>query len=409
MRTHFIARWIFILLAAQGVVHAGENRAPETPGSGFAAAVGAATAEGAARATKLQPREHGLWAGEWLMAGSDLEENVYSILRIRDVDAGGFSYETECRDIPYGPNAVRSGEERARFQGPLEAWHPETGTYFRLSIHPDDRHDRTLEMEPVQCSHADTPGNLFVFRRSVFRAGFDCDRAATDVEHAICGNELIALGDFEMGTLYRELLDRLPDNAAQGLRVGQRAWLRQRDRGCRSKEGVDAVCIARLYADRLAALARLAEPRLGAGPRFDAAYALARIIGGEDLRRDTAARLAMYPLAMNPAGPVAWRADQDGLLLEQVYVKTRIVWPADVDFRYSDMLYVAFDGTVWTVEHTETAEPLHPDSGIRPDRLWLGAGRAPLTIRTEAEPGAPHPPPVARWLEERRVDVDSSR
>ena len=359
---------------------------------------------GCGPAVVLPEGEYGLWEGQWVMEGSDLDENYYSILRIGAVHSGGFSYETECRDIPYGPNAEWSGEKRARFEGSLEACSPEPETRLRLSVDPDDRHARMIEMKPLQCSHTDAPSNLFVFRRTVFRAGFDCARAGTRVEHAICGNELIARGDFEVGELYRELRASLPEDLAQELRIGQRAWLRLRNDRCTSGKVVDEACLAQLYADRLVTLARLADPTLGDGDLFDSAFALARIVRGVDLRLDTAARLAMYPLAMDPAGETDWRAGPDGLLYEQTYVKTIIVWPSNVEVRYTDMLYVDRYGTVWTVEYTEPSQPLHRDSGIQLDRLWLEVGREPLTVRTDADPDAPYPPRVARWLDERGAD-----
>ena len=86
--------------------------------------------------------------------------------------------------------------------------------------------------------------------RSGFRASFDCDRAATDVERAICDSGPITRGDFEMGVLYRRLLDRLP------------------------------------------------------------------------------------------AGALVWQATAGGLLFEQAYTRTRTAWPADVEFRYTDMVFV---------------------------------------------------------------------
>ena len=49
----------------------------------------------------------------------------------------------------------------------------------------------------------------------------------------------------------------------------------------------------------------------------------------------------MYPLEMKPDGAecaVEWHADESGVLLEQTYVETRIVWPADAEFRYSEHL-----------------------------------------------------------------------
>ena len=384
------------------------SRASEQPDLSVVADKGAIEPPGCEAAVALPEGEYGLWEGEWVMEGSKVVDNVYSILRIRAVDARGFAYETECRDIPYGPNALWSGEKQARFEGSLEACSSEPETRFRLRLDPDDRHTRTLEMKPIQCSHTDVPSNLFVFKRTVFRAGFDCARAGTPVEHEICGNELLARGDFEASELYRELRASLPEDRAQALRTGQRAWLRLRNDRCTSGEVADEACLAHLYADRLVALARLADPQLGDSDGFDSTYALARIVAGADLRLDTAARLAMYPLRLDPAGVVDWQAGPDGLLFERVYVDTRVVWPADVEFRFSDMFYVDVDGMVWTVEHTETAEPLHPDSGIKPDRLWLEAGRGPLTVRTEAEAHAPYPPRVARWLDERRT-TDSSK
>lgn len=359
-------------------------------------------------ATALQEGEHGLWEGEWVMKGSKIADESHSILRIRKVDSEGFAYETECRDVPSGTNAYWSGEKRARFESAVAACTPEPETRFRLRVDPDDRHARTLEMEPLQCSHTDTPGNVFVFERTVFRAGFDCALAATPVEHAICGNELIARGDFEASELYRGLRNTLPEDQALELRNGQRAWLRLRNDRCTSGEAADETCLARLYGDRLVGLARLKDPHLGVGEGFDSAYALARIVRGTDLRLDTAARLAMYPLAMDPAGEVNWRADPDELLFEQAYVDTRTVWPGEVEFRYSDLLYVGRDGTVWTVEHVDTTAPPPPDSGIRADRLWAEAGRDPLAVRTEAGSDAPYPPAVAHWLDERGA-ADSAR
>ena len=356
-----------------------------------------------AQTPELQTQEYSLWEGEWLEVGSDLEENIYTILRIREVDGEGYLFETEYRDIPYGPNAIWSGENQAVFQSPLSATHAATATRFTLSVNPDDLHDRQLEMTSLPSAHNDASSGTFIFRRTVFRAGFDCERAGTLVEHAICGNELLALGDFELGVLYRELQDSLTIGAEEELRLEQRSWLLRRNRDCGSEDAVDETCLAHLYADRLVALARRSEPHLGAAPRFNAAYGLARIVLGADLRRDTAFRLAMYPQQMDTAGSATWQADPDGLLFEQAYTSTRNVWSANVDFRFADMLYVDWYGTVWTVQLTETVEPLHPDSGIGLDQLWMVIHRDPLTIRTEAQPGAPRPEPVARWLAEHGV------
>jgi len=391
--------WAILVLAA-----ADSSRSDEQSESAIVPDSVVNEQSGCGPAVVLPKGEYRLWEGEWVMEGSDIAENVYSILRIHAVHSGGLVYGTECRDIPYGPNATWSNIKEARFEGSLQACSPDSETRLRLSVDPDDRHARVIEMKPLECSHTDVPSNLFVLRRTIFRAGFDCARAGTPVEHAICGNELIAQGDFEVGELYRKLRSSLPEDLAQELRSGQRAWLRLRNDRCTSGDVADETCLAHQYADRLATLSRLADPTLGGGDLFDSSYALAQIVRGTDLRLHTAARLAMYPLAMDPAGETDWQAGPDGLLFEQTYVKTRIVWPSNVEFRYSDMLYVDRDGTVWVVEYTETAQPLPSDWSVRADRLWLSAGREPLTVQTETEPGAPYPPRVARWLDEHGVD-----
>ena len=304
-----MALWLFVLLLSfQGLAEANGNRGTGSSDPEVAAAPAAATRAGVVGApVVLRSHEYGLWSGEWLLSGSDFEENVYTILRIRDVHPGGFSYETECRDIPYGPNATWwSGEELAEFRGPLNASNAGNRTRFRLRVNPRDRHDRSLRMTPLQCSHTDAPGDAFVFRRPVFRAGFDCARAATPVERAVCGNELIARGDLEMGALYRSLLSALSGERAEQLRSGQRAWLKERN-ACGAGDAADVVCIARQYAGRIAALSRLADPALGQGQRFDAAYVLALLRRGADLRAETIVRLAMFPLVMKTAGAMSWR------------------------------------------------------------------------------------------------------
>lgn len=163
-----------------------------------------------------------------------------------------------------------------------------------------------------------------MFQRSIYRPGFDCDQAATSVEMAICRNELIALGDREMTSVYRELLGEFPAEAAAGLRSSQCAWLNDRNRSCLSGDAMDNICLARHYSDRLAALAKLRDPSMGVELRYDAAYAVALVNSGRDLRHDTPTRLAIYPQWLADTGEIQWQADESGLLFEQTYVATEL-------------------------------------------------------------------------------------
>ncbi|WP_419937585.1 RDD family protein [Candidatus Palauibacter sp.] len=356
--------------------------------------------------------EYEVWVGDWYdESATHLDDNIYYRLGISAVHAYGFAYELEYHDVPYGPNAYWSGERSARFVGPRRAEDPMTGHVFLLSVDPVDRHARvidvlegrpgTLKWSPA--GGPETGNGQFVFSRSAFRAGFDCDQAATPVEITICHDELLALGDLEMNELYRELVESAAIEQERSLRIGQRAFLTQRNGDCEKDDGVDRGCIARLYANRLVALRRIEDPSLGVGPRFDADYARALLRRGSDLRRHTDARLAMYPLEMRvgeTGATVDWQSDESGLLYEQTYTDTRIVWPADVEIRYSDMFFVGAGGTVFSAAHmvpadsTWAAESL-PEADL--SRLELAAGRDVLTIWPETRDAVPDL--VRAWMD----------
>ena len=195
----------------------------------------------------LTPDDYSVWEDTWLRG--EVDE-----LWITDVDATGFSYYVVERVRPNSPNTEVYEEGTALFLGPLAARSQESGDTFVLRIAADDRHDRDITYQDVVYKHL----------RTTFRAGFDCDKAATAVELAICQNERIAAGDLELNRLYGELLDVLPAERRRSFRSDQRAWLTRRNRDCLDGNDVDVACLTRLYADRLAAIAKLRDPELGA-------------------------------------------------------------------------------------------------------------------------------------------------
>ena len=365
-----------------------------TVGSRFGAQCGS---EVEARvASALEPGEARLWEGEWLSTDSDVEDNVYEMLTVVDADASGFTYRFECRDVPYGANSRSIDEARASYRGPLRAEDGDAGRTFRLSVDPGDPDIRSIETEPrwyepVGCALSDAgPSNEFVYLRTTFNAGFDCGRAVTPVEVAICGQELIALGDREMTEAYRMVRAASSTEDGTALLASQRAWLKQRNGACvGDDEVVDDVCLARTYSDRLVELARVDDPGLGAGPRLDSAYAMALFARGADVGLDTAVRLAMYPLVV---GTSKWRANAGGILFESTHTETRMVWPSDVEFRYSQMLFVGSDGTVWIARHIE---PLLDVGGINRHQVWIEAGGDPFMIRSDNGFESDGPPPAS--------------
>jgi uncharacterized protein YecT (DUF1311 family) len=80
---------------------------------------------------------------------------------------------------------------------------------------------------------------------------FDCARASTAVEHAICADRALARLDRRVSEAYVAGLTRAADEAAKAAaRRAQREWLAMRDKTCAAQ----ADCLARVYADRLKAL-----------------------------------------------------------------------------------------------------------------------------------------------------------
>lgn len=93
---------------------------------------------------------------------------------------------------------------------------------------------------------------------------FDCARAGTAVERAICASPALSLQDREMGAAFLSI------GGLPGVADSQRAWRAERDRRCgtamtKATGAEREACLGRLYAERLAAL-RTAGTAAPAGP-----------------------------------------------------------------------------------------------------------------------------------------------
>jgi uncharacterized protein len=80
---------------------------------------------------------------------------------------------------------------------------------------------------------------------------FDCKKASSPTEKAICANDAISRLDLQLHRTWKMLLDNFSLDAAQTAQVrsDQKAWLVHRN-DC----GADALCIAKLYRDRITIL-----------------------------------------------------------------------------------------------------------------------------------------------------------
>lgn len=86
-----------------------------------------------------------------------------------------------------------------------------------------------------------------------FAAGFDCQKARTPTERAICADEKLSVADEVMSAAY----PLLEDAGSTAVADEQRAWLRRRD-ACRA----DVACLRQAYQERLQAF-RMREESLG--------------------------------------------------------------------------------------------------------------------------------------------------
>jgi uncharacterized protein len=78
---------------------------------------------------------------------------------------------------------------------------------------------------------------------------FNCSKAGTDVEHAICDTSFLGDLDLEMSNLYYGLRARLSQPGRNALRRDQKRWLGYRD-SC----GYAIRCIEQSYLDRISEL-----------------------------------------------------------------------------------------------------------------------------------------------------------
>ena len=66
------------------------------------------------------------------------------------------------------------------------------------------------------------------------RPSFDCAKASTKVERAICGNAELAKADRELAAAYAALAAKLSGAAKDHLASDQARWAANRNRGCAS-------------------------------------------------------------------------------------------------------------------------------------------------------------------------------
>jgi uncharacterized protein YecT (DUF1311 family) len=93
-------------------------------------------------------------------------------------------------------------------------------------------------------------------KTGVFKTSYDCDKADSEVEKAICHVEELAKLDAELGTAYKSLLPKLSDADRSSLRTQQRQWLAQREKECPIYKGWVS-CLTDYYQKRIDELKKM--------------------------------------------------------------------------------------------------------------------------------------------------------
>ncbi len=107
---------------------------------------------------------------------------------------------------------------------------------------------------------------LVLFTQSVFAASFDCNKAATFIEKAICGNERISNLDDELAVNFKAVKNSISDDEAKELIASQKQWLSVRNK-C-----TDDKCLIDSYSKRIAAIAGNSSVSNVSSSNFGGAY-----------------------------------------------------------------------------------------------------------------------------------------
>lgn len=119
-----------------------------------------------------------------------------------------------------------------------------------------------------------------------FGAGFDCQMARSDLEHAICNDPQLSSQDDKLNQLYKEIRDSSSDTTE--LRVSQRAWL------ARARVCTDDNCRMQAYTSRIAELESIKE-------RLQSQRTSASTVSSATDEAGTAPDTATPAIAENPA------------------------------------------------------------------------------------------------------------
>jgi uncharacterized protein YecT (DUF1311 family) len=237
------------------------------------------------------------WAGTWKCA----DPEIYATIVIRDVGEAGFTLEWD----------ENVGIKGTRAEGPAR-WRPGGRAEFiaercELTLtHTKD--DRLLATMPENsCFGWSSHTKLAFVREDVTvyeKASFDCRKAATPVERAICANRDLAEADRQLSSAYKTTVARAAEGRER-LATAQRAWIARRDRDC-VRPAERESCLLRAYGRRLLELVAWPEAPFGPGDRPDVAVLTRVLVSKGD---DAIARTGLSELTAGLVGGIPAEMD----------------------------------------------------------------------------------------------------
>ena len=111
--------------------------------------------------------------------------------------------------------------------------------------------------EPTQQAQSDSRPSAQSFRTP---PSFDCGRASTATERAICASPELSNLDAELGRAFSDLVATAPASRLRDLRSEQAVWIKERDATCKG----DETCLGRYLRERSAALKEIKASGLSA-------------------------------------------------------------------------------------------------------------------------------------------------
>lgn len=89
---------------------------------------------------------------------------------------------------------------------------------------------------------------------------FDCEKATTKVEKAVCADTSLSLEDDRLAAAYKQVIRDLPQDAKVMVRDGEANWLRSLENACAQKPAFQenfTTCLKRSYKERTATLQKM--------------------------------------------------------------------------------------------------------------------------------------------------------